>query len=128
MGKLSTWLNFYFRPYVTKDNQSPTDNDNYLTSQHGSADFTSAPENSVDAQQLEQTFLWMHQTQWQKEMLAKHGNTMTLFDATYKTIMYDLALCFVTVRMNAVYTVAAEFLVHSETNEQIKGVQNILKQ
>ena len=119
---------FYFRPYVTKDNQSPTGNDKYLTSQHGGADFTSAPENSGDAQQLEQTFLWVHQTQWQKEMLAKYGNTMTLLDATYKTTMYDLALFFVTVRTNAGYTVAAEFLVHSETNEQIEEALNILKQ
>ena len=30
--------------------------------------------------------------------------------------------------MNAGYTVAAEFLVHSETNEQIEEALNILKQ
>ena len=109
---------FYFRLYVTKDKQPPTENDMQFTSQHSGANFTSAPENSGDAQQFEQTFLWVHQTQWQKEMLAKYGNTMTLLDATYKTTMYDLALFFVTVRMNAGYTVAAEFLVHSETNKQ----------
>ena len=53
---------------------------------------------------------------------------MNLLDATYKTTMYDLALFFVTVRTNAGYTVAAELLDHSETNEQIKEALNILKQ
>ena len=56
------------------------------------------------------------------------GNTMTLLDATYKTTMYDLALFFVKVQTNVVYTVAAEFFVHSETNEQIEQALNILKQ
>ena len=56
---------------------------------------TMIPENSGDAQ-FERTFLWVHQTQWQKEMLAKYGNT-TLLDATYQTTMYDLALFFITV-------------------------------
>ena len=59
---------------------------------------------------------------------TKYRNTLTLLDATYKTNMYDLALFFVTVRMNAGYTVAAEFRVHSETNEQIEEALNILKQ
>ena len=90
-------------------------------SRHSSgANFTSAPENSGDAQQFEQTFLWIHQTQWQNEMLPKYGNTMTLLDATYKTTMYDLALFFVTVQTNAGYTVAAKFLVHSEQMNRLK--------
>ena len=71
--------------------------------------------------------MWVHQTNWQKEMLTKYGNTMTLIDATYKTTLYDLALFFVTVRTNAGYIVAAEFIIQTETNEQIEEALNILK-
>lgn len=70
-----------------------TENDKHFTSQHND---TSAPENSGGGQ-FEQTFLWVHQTQWEKEMLVKYGNTTTLLDATYQTTMYDLALFFITV-------------------------------
>ena len=42
--------------------------------------------------------------------------------------MYDHALFLVTVQTNAGYTFAAEFLIHSETNEQIEEALNILKQ
>ena len=115
---------FYFRPYVTQeDSQSPTDKDS--TKQEKVEVITD--QESSDAEVLN-TFLWIHQTQWQREMLARYGNTMTLLDATYKTTLYDLALFFATVRTNAGYIVAAEFLVHSETNEQIKEALNILKQ
>ena len=71
--------------------------------------------------------MWVHQTKWQREMLSKFGNTMTLIDATYKTTLYDLALFFVTVRTNAGYIVAAQFIVQTETNEQIEQALNILK-
>ena len=33
----------------------------------------------------EQTFLYVHQEEWQKELLSTYGNTITLMDATYKT-------------------------------------------
>ena len=61
--------------------------------------------------QLQQNFLWVHQTKWQGEMLVKYGNTMTLIDATYKTTLYDVPLFFVTVHTNVGYTVVAEFIV-----------------
>ena len=41
-----------------------------------------------------QTLLWVHQDDWQKDLLVKYGNTITLIDATYKTTKYDLALFF----------------------------------
>ena len=45
----------------------------------------------------------------------------------YKTTLYDLALFFITVKTNAGYTVAAEFIIQTETNEQIEEALNILK-
>ena len=133
-GKSCPDSTFYFRPYVTKASQSPTtkaDSQSMTTkasAKQNEIELLRASESSGDIEEFEQTFLWVHQTQWQKEMLAKYGNTMTLLDATYKTTLYDLALFFVTVRTNAGYMVAAEFLVHSETNEQIEEALNLLKQ
>ena len=142
-GKSCPDSTFYFRPYITKanqslmtkaDSQSPSTNansqsptTNALPSKN-EAEACSSSETCGDGEEFEQTFLWVHQMQWQKEMLAKYGNTMTLLDATYKTTLYDLALFFVTVRTNAGYMVAAEFLVHSETNQQIEEALNLLKQ
>ena len=77
--------------------------------------------------QLQQNLLWVHQTNWQREMLVKYGNTI---DATYKTTLYDVPLffVFVTVRTNAGHTVAAEFIVQSETSEDIKEALGIPKE
>ena len=37
--------------------------------------------------------LWVHQEQWQKELMCNYRNSITLIDATYKTTRYDLPLC-----------------------------------
>ena len=52
---------------------------------------------------------------------------MTLIDATYKTTLYDAPLFFVTVHTNVGYTVAAEFIVQSETSKDIEEPLGILK-
>ena len=118
--KISQWKKSYpesqhfFRPYIsvpTKTQLKPEQDD-------GDA-------NSKD--EFEQTLMWVHQTKWQQDMLSKYGNTMTLIDATYKTTLYDLALFFITVRTNAGYVVAAEFIIQTETSEQIKEALKVLK-
>ena len=49
----------------------------------------------TDTTNSEQTLLWIHQSKWQQELLARYGNTINLIDATYKTTKYDLALFFI---------------------------------
>ena len=75
-----------------------------------------------------QTFLWIHQNKWQKELLVKYGNIITLIDATYKTTKYDLALFFLCVRTNVNYAVVAEFIVQSESASEIADALRIIKQ
>jgi hypothetical protein len=53
--------------------------------------------------QFSQTLLWIHQEEWQQNLMIRYGNTMSLIDATYKTTKYDLPLFFVTVRTNIGY-------------------------
>lgn len=74
-----------------------------------------------------QTLLWVHQTEWQKELLKRYGNTISLIDATYKTTRYDLALFFICVRTNVGYSVVAEFVVQSENKDNIEEALKVLK-
>ena len=69
--------------------------------------------------QCSQTFLYVHQTQWQKKLLERYGNNISLIDATYKTTCYDLALFFICVRTNVGYSVVGEFITQVETAEHI---------
>ena len=68
----------------------------------------------------------MHQTEWQKQ-LSRYGNTISLIDATYKTTQYELALFFICVHTNVVYSVVAEFIIQSERAENILEALKILK-
>ena len=45
--------------------------------------------------------------------------TISLIDATYKTTRYKLALFFICVKTNVGYSVVAEFVVQSETSNNI---------
>ena len=74
-----------------------------------------------------QSLLWVHQEKWQRTMLCTYGNCVTLIDATYKTMRYDLPLFFVCVRTNVGYCVTAEFVTQSETAETIQEALQILK-
>ena len=74
-----------------------------------------------------QTLLWVHQEAWQKDLLTKYGNTITLIDATYKTTKYELPLFFLCVKTNVNYTVVAEFIVQSEGAENIAEALRIIK-
>ena len=80
-----------------------------------------------DTTNYEQTLLWIHQSKWQQELLARYGNTTNLIDATYKTTKYDLALFFICVKTNVGYSVVAEFAVLSETAESISEALAKLK-
>jgi len=75
-----------------------------------------------------QSLLWIHQEEWQKQILAKYGNTITLIDATYKTTKYDVPLFLLSVRTNVGYCAAAEFVIQSESAQNIAEALLQLKQ
>ena len=82
---------------------------------------------SFEKQEAEQTFLYIHQKEWQKELLTKYGNTITLMDATYKTTKYSIPLFFLCVKTNVNYTVVAEFVLQSENIAKIFEALSIIK-
>ena len=97
---------FYFRPYIKKDHDiKDTDTDvahsvlnanidavqKHFVGNSGVDDDDSGELlGTTDA--CTQSFLWIHQEKWQRDLLAKFGNTITLIDATYKTTKYEIAL------------------------------------
>ena len=66
-------------------------------------------------EEYEETLLYVHQEDWQKELLTQYGNT--LIDATYKTTKYTVPLFFICVKTNVSYSVVAEFIIQSESTE-----------
>ena len=115
--KIEAWkrsnpqASYYFRPYkVEEENQY---------------DEISPQCNSED--QNIDTLLYIHQENWQKELLVKYGNTMSLLDATYKTTKYELPLFFLCVRTNVGYIVVADFIIQGETTKKIKEALDVLK-
>ena len=74
-------------------------------------------------------FLWVHQEQWQKDLLSCYGNQTSLMDmdATYRTTKYDLPLFFVCIKTNCNYMVVAEFIIGSESMEAIVEPLKILQ-
>ena len=81
----------------------------------------------VDNNRYKQTLLWVHQTEWQKNLIVRYGNTISLIDATYKTTKYELALFFICVQTNVGYSVVAEFIIQSETTENIREAMEMLR-
>ena len=73
-----------------------------------------------------QTLLYVHQEPWQQQLLKCYGNTISLMDATYKTTKYELALFFIAVKTNVGYSVVGEFVLQSETADQISEALPIL--
>ena len=74
---------FFFRPFRTTP---PTEQ---------------ATCNDETYREHEETLLYIQQEDWQKELLTRYGNTVTLMDATYKTTKYSIPLFFVCVKTNA---------------------------
>ena len=102
---------FYFRPFVKAENIKEDVIDDEVLAH----------------EEFEQSLLWVHQTEWQREMLIKYGNTMVLMDATYKVTKYDIPLFFLTVRTNAGYIVVAEFIVQTEMASYIQEALTVIK-
>ena len=71
-------------------------------------------------------FLFVHQDSWQKDLLIRYGNTITLIDATYKTTKYELPLFFISVKTNVGYSVVAEFVIESESASNISEALRVL--
>lgn len=100
---------FYFRPCALS------------TSPNAERKSDESDENCGQAQEL----LFAHQTAWQKHLLKLYGNEITLLDATYKTMRYELPLFFLVVKTNVNYMVVGSFVIQRETTASIQEALRI---
>ena len=73
-------------------------------------------------------FLFVHQEDWQQQLLLTYGNTISLLDATYKTTKYALPLFLLCVRTNCNYMPVAEFIIEREDALSIAEALKIIAQ
>ena len=76
-------------------------------------------------QEFEQTFLWIHQTQWQKDMLYSQIASMgiqcsCLMQCTKPHCMILPYFLSLSIQLLGIYIFSTGFFVHSGTNEQIE--------
>lgn len=74
------------------------------------------------------TFLLVLQTKFQKEILQKYGNTITMMDGIYRTTKYGFPCFFVTVKTSlGIGRVVATIILQEETEELLTEGLTILK-
>ena len=71
--------------------------------------------------------LLIHQTAWQRRLLSRYGNEMSMLDATYKTTRYSLPLFFLVVKTNVDYQVVASFVMQDEITASIAEPLHIIR-
>ena len=78
------------------------------------------PDQSLDS------FLFVSQEGWQRELLVKYGQSIFLLDATYKCTQYSLPLFFICVKTNVDYVVVGQFICQYEDAKSIGEALKII--
>lgn len=104
-----------------------------------SEDVTIAEQENDNGQaNISQQLFFAYQAAWQRRLMLRYGNEITLLDATYKTTRYELSLFFLVVKTNVNYAVVGVFVIQNEATADIiealqlfqngilPGTQNIL--
>ena len=76
---------------------------------------------------IESILLFVHQTKFQGRLLRIYGNSICIFDATYKMIKYSLPLFFIVAKTNVNYQVVALFVLQDETISAVTEVFSVIK-
>ncbi len=91
-------------------------------------DNTSEDEKEDVTANISKKLLFAYQTTWQKRLMTRYGNEMTLLDATYKTTRYSLPLFFLVVKTNVNYAVVGVFVIQNETTFDITEALQVFRQ
>lgn len=124
--------NFYIR--VKKDNDDEFNQDIPLCPENDDAGDDNREDLMLDDETLrflsvtEEKFLFIHQSDFQKQLLLKYGQEICLMDATYRTTQYAVPLYFICVPTNVNYMTVATFITETEDSDSIKKVLLQLRQ
>lgn len=119
-GKIQEWEKqncddkFFFRPYESSGTPSSMD-----ISPQTTDDSKMPSDETPTTVSIDKSLLFVHQTAWQKRLLARYGNELCLFDATYKTTRFAVPLFFLVVKTNADYQVVGSMVTQGESTENI---------
>ncbi|CAH3106141.1 unnamed protein product, partial [Porites lobata] len=114
--KIENWCqenpqdSFYFRPCALSASSTASESMN---------------NEETDQNCVRDDLLFAHQTAWQKQLMIRYGNEITLLDATYKTMRYELPLFFLVVKTNVNYIVVGSFIIQRETTASIQEALGI---
>ena len=81
----------------------------------------------IDSCEKKETFLFVHQKKWQRDLLQRYGNEILLLDATYKTTQHALPISFLVVPTNINYQIVASFVIENESKDSIIEAINVVK-
>ena len=115
---------FFFRKYSNAKPSSVIEKD--LARSKDTDEFETVEDVKIDQSASENRLLFIHQTAWQRRLLERYGNELSLLDATYKTIRYSLPLFFLVIKTNIDYQVVASFVLQDETSYSISEALNIV--
>ena len=115
---------FFFRKY------SDVKSNEHLESEFETADedVIATDEVNIRSPTSSNRLLLIHQTAWQRRLLSRYGNEMSMLDATYKTTRYSLPLFFLVVKTNADYQVVGSFVIQDEITASFAEPLQIIRQ
>ena len=90
-----------------------------VASEDGVGGTTTEQEKNNVEPNISQKLFFAYQTVWQRRLMLRYGNEITLLDATYKTTRYELPLFFLVVKTNVNYAVVGVFVIQNETTADI---------
>ena len=106
---------FYMRPCTVTEEEllkekkkKPNDGDDEEDEDEINVEELLIKVSSRDVIAKQKKFLYVHQEQWQRVLLVKYGNNVSLMDATYKTTKYNLPLFFIVVLTNSGYEIVGK--------------------
>lgn len=117
---------FEFRPYVDPESKDATA-DSEDSVEEGEFEEDDLEEMKVDDGTSNKGLLFVHQASWQRRLLNRYGNELSLLDATCRTTKYSLPLYFLVEKTNMEYKVVASFVTQSETTDAVKEALSVIK-
>ena len=125
-GELKTRVIFEFRPYVDPEfKDAAADSEDSV--EEGELEADDLEEMIVDDCTSNKGVLFVHKTSWQRRLLNRYGNELSLLHATYRTTKYSLPLYFPVLHTNMECKVVASFVTQSETTNAVKEDLSVIK-
>ena len=105
---------FEFCPYVDPESKDAA------ADSEDSVEEGELEEMKVDDGASNEGLLINHQTSWQRHLLNRYGNELSLLDVPYRTTKHPLPLYFLVVKTNMEYKVMALFVTQLETTDSVE--------